>query len=268
MTCKELIRSCQKLDKFYTRKKVVSQCLQHIDDIDKYDCVIEPGAGSGAFVKQIKHSNLIAMDISPDHNGIERNNYLTYSLNPVYKNVLIIGNPPFGIKHKMADMFIKHSLLFDNVTTIGFILPNTYNKHTRQKIIPAGEWRIKKIVDLGRDAFLYDNKIYHVPCSFFVFDRSKGKDLRIQPSLYSEAVDFKFGKKDDYDIFMFGASPKRLIEKPMPNNRGYFIKSRIAVDSLIERIRAINWKGNSCANGGVAWFTKTEVVYQYNKAYG
>ena len=253
-------------DQFYTKPEVVKQCLSKID-LGRYDCVVEPSAGAGAFLEDLHHSNIYAMDIAPMGKGIARRDYLSFWPGKEHENVLVVGNPPFGMYHALSDAFLAHSFSFENADTVGFILPNTYHKHTRQKIIPQG-WRIKSITRLGRDAFVYNGESRHVPCSFFVFDRSKGKDLRFNPALHKEAVDFSFGTPDDYEFFMFGSSPTKIISKPKPNNRGYYIKPKTSADKVIERIQSINWEGHSCAQGGVAWFTKAEVVAQYNQVYG
>ncbi|MGI9228543.1 MAG: hypothetical protein ACR2P9_01645 [Gammaproteobacteria bacterium] len=264
---KKRTRNKNIIDQFYTKQEVVVKCLKKIN-FDLCDYVVEPSAGDGAFLREIDHHNIYAMDIAPKSKGINRKSFFDFVVNSKYEKVLILGNPPFGMYHSLSDAFLSHSFSFENVKTIGFILPNTYNKHTRQKIIPKKGWRIKSITPLGRDAFIYNGEPYHVPCSFFVFDKSKGRDLRVDPSAHREAKDFIFGTKNDYEFFIFGANPSKIVTKPEPNNRGYFIKPKISIRKLMDRIRSINWAGNSCANGGVAWFTKTEIVAQYNKVYG
>ena len=161
--------------------------------------------------------------------------------------------------------FLKHSFSFKNIKTIAFILPNVYNKHTKQKIIPK-TWRIKNIYSLPKNSFIFENKTKHVPCSFFIFDKSKGKDLTISYLKNTKRLKIlTFGNHHDFDIFVFGASPTKITKNPTVNNRGYFLKSKIPVNSLIKNIKSINWNGNSCANGGVFWLTKAEFCHQYNK---
>ena len=99
----------------------------------------------------------------------------------------------------------------------------------------------------------------------FKFDQSKGKDLRFDPRK-AKTTDFAFSRPPHFDFFVFGASPNKVIKNVHPNNRGYFIKSMIDKTTLKERFKSIKWKGNSCANGGVAWFTKAEIVHQYNQS--
>ena len=253
------------LDKFYTKQEVVKRCLDEINKLPyRYDRVIEPSAGDGAFYKNIEHDTKIGIDIDPRHDEIIKGDWFNYNVSEMYKCVLVIGNPPFGQYQRLSSKFISHALSFRNVQTIAFILPDVYRKHTRQKILPYN-WRIVSIIELGRDCFTLEGKAYHVPASFFIFDKSEGKDLRVNPNAYTETNDFEFSNKDDFDIFVFGASPKRITKTPTPNNRGYFLKSKIPVKDLISKIKAVDWRGNSCANGGVYWLTKFEFLEQYIK---
>ena len=255
------------LDKFYTKQGVVSRCLDEVHKLPYiYDCVIEPSAGDGAFYKNIEHDTKIGIDIDPQHDEIIKGDWFNYNISEDYERVLVIGNPPFGQYQILSSKFISHAISFSNVQTIAFILPDVYKKHTRQKVLPYN-WRIVSITELGRDCFTLEEKDYHVPASFFIFDKSEGKDLRINPNAYTETNDFRFSNKDDFDIFVFGASPKRITKNPTPNNRGYFLKSKIPVEDLISRIKAVDWNGNSCANGGVYWLTKFEFLEQYIKCH-
>ena len=252
------------LDKYYTRKEAVLFCLKKLN-LKKYDFIIEPSAGNGAFYNEIKYDNKIGLDSSPENLEIKKQNWFQYKIEQCYKNVLIVGNPPFGIRNILSDRFIEHAFSFENVKTVAFILPNVYNKHTRQKIIPKN-WRIKNIYPLQKNSFIFEGQIKHIPCSFFVFDKSAGIDLRFNPEKHQETKDFTFGTKNDFDIFVFGASPHKIITNPTENNRGYFLKSKISVKQLIKNIKGIKWKGNSSASGGVFWLTKPEFCFEYSKA--
>ena len=246
------------LDKYYTKRSVARQCLNELGDLSQYDLVIEPSAGDGAFYDLIEHENKVGIDIDPRHEDIVEDDWMRYCVSCEFERVLVVGNPPFGLYHKLSSAFIAHAMWFGNVQTVAFILPNVYNKHTRQKILPL-HWRIKSITDLGRDAFVVDGRDYHVPASFFVFDKSEGLDLRVDTDIHIEAKDFEFGNKDDFNVFVFGTAPNRAIQDPQPNNRGYYIKSKIPVPEFIEKIKQMEWVGNSCAKGGVYWLKQARV---------
>jgi len=258
----------QSLDQYYTKRAVVKKCLAAVEKMPhEYDLVIEPAAGAGAFYDAITHPNKIGIDIAPAHAEVTQADWLAFDVPREYRRVLVIGNPPFGMYHKLSSAFIAHALAFGNVQTIAFILPNVYNKHTRQKILPPG-WRIVSITALPRNAYSLDGKDYHAPSSFFVFDKSAGVDLRIDPNRYTETGDFSFGHKRDFDVFVFGASPSKITLRPKPNNRGHFLKAKIPVAELVEKIKRVPWEGNSCAAGGVYWLTKCELLDQYIKRHG
>ena len=157
------------MDKFYTKQEVVKRCLDELNKLPyTYDCVIEPSAGDGAFYKNIEHDTKIGIDIDPQHDEIIKGNWFNYNISEVYKRVLVIGNPPFGQYQKLSSKFISHALSFRNVQTIGFILPDVYRKHTRQKILPYN-WRIVSITELGRDCFTLEGKGISCACKFLHF---------------------------------------------------------------------------------------------------
>ena len=259
--------TCKALDQYFTKSEVVYRCLGELGDLSRYDLIIEPSAGNGAFLQSINHANIIGIDIDPQHESVVEADWLKYDIPDEYHSVLVVGNPPYGQYHKLSSAFIRRAMSFKNVCTIAFILPNVYRKHTRQRVIPK-DWRILSILELGRDCFTLDGKDYHVPTSFFVLDRSLGLDLRVcVPHEVTGTRDFDFATQKDFDVFVFGASPKRVITNPKPNNRGYYLKAKVPVKTLVDRIQNIDWKGNSCANGGVYWLTKYEFAEQYDRQY-
>ena len=255
------------LDQYFTKSEVVHRCLGRLGDLSRYDLVVEPSAGNGAFLRGINHGHKIGIDIDPQHESVIQADWFKFEVPGEHESVLVVGNPPYGQYHKQSSAFIRRAMSFENVCTIAFILPNVYRKHTRQRIIPKS-WRIALMLDLGRDCFTLNGKDYHVPTSFFVLDRSKGVDLRVRsPLRTTRTKDFEFATSKKFDVFVFGASPRRVITDPKPNNRGHYLKSNLQVETLIERIKDVDWQGNSCANGGVYWLTKHEFIEQYDRQY-
>lgn len=257
-----------KNDKFYTKESVAIACLDVLNLLDSYDLVVEPSAGNGNFYRNIKHKNKVGLDIVPECKSICEQDWFTYVIDKSYKNVLVVGNPPFGIDSKMAVKFIKHAASFDNVKTIAFILPDTFNKHTKQKHVPLA-YRLKHSIKLPPDSFEVNGISYHVPCTFFVFEKSIGEDLRFQPELYVDTKDFVFGTASHNDFFVRGASPRKVEGTPKSTIRGYYISVRKGVD--VERVRNNFkmgiWSGNSSVSKGNCWFTKPELILHYRNQY-
>jgi len=254
-----------KLDKFYTKHSVALECISNLD-LNAYDCVIEPSAGSGSFFNQINHKNKIGLDLEPENSSIKKQDWFEYKIDATLQNVLVVGNPPFGLRNTLSKSFIQHAASFKNVKTIAFVLPNVYNKYTLQKAIPKN-FRLKSVHELQKEAFEIDGESYHVPCSFFIFERSKGKCLRFDPSKYTDAYDFTFSNKNDYDFYILGAAPTNVIDTPSSTNRGYCIKVKngFNIEEVKEHFKNITWNGHSSVNGGVSWFTKPEIIKLYQE---
>lgn len=262
----------ENLDKFYTKRNVALNLINKID-LSDFDCIIEPSAGAGNFSEQIEHENIIALDLKPENKNIIEQDWFEYNIPEEYNNVIVIGNPPFGIRNNLSKKFIKHALIFDNVKTIAFVLPNVYNKHTNQNVFPK-EWKLINIIPLEKNSFTLNGEDYNVPCSFFIWTKENSNiDLRYNENDH-KTEDFEFVLKkniNEADFFTMGASPRVIKnrEEVDPKNRGYYIKSKIDLNVLKERFKTIEWSkfGNSSANGGVSWYTKSELikVYEENK---
>ena len=55
------------IDKFYTQIKIAKECIDLVPELDSYDLIIEPSAGSGSFSSQL---DCLAYDIEPENNNI------------------------------------------------------------------------------------------------------------------------------------------------------------------------------------------------------
>ncbi len=121
---------------------------------------------------------------------------------------------------------------------------------------------------LEDEAFTIDGAPYHVPCSFFIFDKSDGENLMFDKTLYQTCNDFEWCSKEDADLFIMGAGCKiKTYKEVKPNNRGYYLKAKnISLEELKERLSNTDWKGHSSANGGVSWLTKPEIIKSYIEA--
>jgi len=191
---KRILKS--KLDKFYTKTNVAKNLIKHID-ISKFDLIIDPSCGSGAFYTNIKHENKIAIDIEPElSDAIKRDFLLEWNYtNTLNNNILTITNPPFGKQGSLALKFIKKSALFSN--TIAMILPLSFVKDSMKNKIPE-YFHLKYEEILLEDSFLLDNKDYNVKCVFQIWEKSSIKREKIKTI---KPNNFKYTKnKNDADL--------------------------------------------------------------------
>jgi len=198
------------LDKFYTKGEIAQKCCEAIKEqniIKKNDLIIEPSAGAGAFIKDIKllSGNCRFYDIQPDNKEIIQQDFLDLDLSKMIKNIHIIGNPPFGRQSSLAKKFIKKCTPF--AISISFILPKSFKKESLQKTFPLNFHLIYEI-DLPNNSFLIDNSTgreeqeereekrreYNVPCVFQIWlKKSFNRDVIEK----EDPIDFKFVKKDE-----------------------------------------------------------------------
>ena len=138
---------------FDTPAQVVETCLLTLTkavDPGSFDVVVEPSAGSGAFLAAIRHHCLIAIDIEPRHPQVARADFLTWQPPDAQGRVLVIGNPPFGQRGALAMRFVQHAATFAH--TIAFILPRSFRKDTFQSRVPEC-FHLVASCDLGTVTF-------------------------------------------------------------------------------------------------------------------
>jgi hypothetical protein len=83
------------IDKFYTKDTIVKFCLNlFINNINNDDLIIEPSAGNGAFIMDIKSltSNYLFYDLEPEHNEIIKQDYLLLNYNEIIKQDYLLLN--------------------------------------------------------------------------------------------------------------------------------------------------------------------------------
>ena len=190
-------------DKYYTKFKIASLCVQLFNEnisITNDDLIIEPGAGSGAFIPFISKlpGYSVFYDIEPKHPLITQLNFLSFDYDSIYNtyhNIHIIGNPPFGRQSSTAIKFIKQSALFAN--SISFILPKSFKKNSMKKYFPLNFHLIYQ-TELPVDSFIIDDKPHSVPCVFQIWQK-KNFNRSIPSKLTPK--NFSFVKKSDSPHF-------------------------------------------------------------------
>jgi hypothetical protein len=259
-------------DKYYTNCNIVNYCFENIKkyiQINKNDLIIEPSAGNGAFIKEIKNisSNYLFYDIEPEHNDIIKQDYLSidYSyLIATYPSIHIIGNPPFGRQSSLAIKFIKKSCQFCN--TISFILPKSFKKESLKKIFPLN-FHLKFEVDLPEKSFLVEGEQHNVPCIFQIWQKSNENRLLIKKL---EPINFIFIEKSENPDISFrrvgvyaGKIDKNIIEKSIQSH--YFIKftNNKNIDDNIELLKSLHFNHNNTV--GPRSISKQELIKQFNQ---
>ncbi|MBI4652748.1 hypothetical protein HY750_00645 [Candidatus Kuenenbacteria bacterium] len=125
-------------DQFYTKPQVAEYCLNKFQkvanklgvNLDEYT-FIEPSAGCGSFYQLLPKNRRIGIDIDPKklsgikNEGIIKSDYLDWYPKNTNQKYIVIGNPPFGLRGKLALYFINKSYLYADM--VAFILPQLFN---------------------------------------------------------------------------------------------------------------------------------------------
>jgi len=165
------------LDQFYTKREIATACWQHFEQVlsglnrNSTDLFfIEPAAGTGAFYEQLPPHRRIGMDLMPKCDGVKTQDFLKLTDFPTAaRDTVVIGNPPFGKRAKLAIAFFNQAARFADI--VAFILPIGFRKFTTHKHLDPNMRFISRL-PLPRAAFhLATGRTYSVNTEFQIWTR-------------------------------------------------------------------------------------------------
>lgn len=268
--------NAKELDQWFTKIEVAKLCVSKMAElgfIKEFTDVIEPSAGSGVFVEELSKivdkEYIHAFDIDPKQEYMQQANWLE-TIPTIQSRAVVIGNPPYGKKGKLAIEFINHSL--DIVDVVGFIVPLTLSTSwTAQKNIREDAELIYEM-PLPKKSFEFEGKSVDVPSVFQIW-RKKFKDLRLEkpqtehPDLEIRIYNKADGAKKWLTQFDWDIAIKRNTSKGE-----YILKGEAAgedyhwilVKGPIEKLKKIDWaKVNK--NKMTAGMGKADIVKAYTE---
>ena len=264
------------VDKYYTKNDIVLDCVKLVKDrifVDREnDLVIEPSAGNGAFIDELRKicNHCKFYDIEPDHESIDKQDYLDLDMDHetrmLYPKIHVVGNPPFGRQSTYAIKFIKKSVEFCD--SISFILPRSFKKDSMKNHFPL-DFHLVLEKNVPDNSFLVDGKTHNVPCIFQIWE--KKSEMREKPQKH-KPFGYEFVKKDqDHDISFrrvgvnAGTIDKYTGEKSIQSH--YFIRFQSDVkqvlDELLDELKNIDFgcKDNTV---GPRSISKQELMKEFN----
>ncbi|GAA9359002.1 hypothetical protein TH0628_01720 [Helicobacter pylori] len=215
------------LDAFYTHPKIARFCLDLLKDLINQNLgldlnafhFLEPSAGSGSFVNALKGlgiADCLALDIAPKAQGIQKKDYLL-ELIGFNKKCIIIGNPPFGHRGKLALDFLNKSL--NEAPIVAFILPNLFKRYSIQKHIDK---RAKLVLnaDLEKNHPETLKNPFSKLTSHFLyqpFGSQNYPDFLVFIFDYVVGIEIKFSKNDKGEKNLQTSRPMWNSNLPKPN---------------------------------------------------
>lgn len=257
------------LDKYYTKPAIADHCISlvrtHVT-IDPADLIVEPSAGNGAFIQQIKtlSANHIFYDLEPDHAEIRQQDFLTLDIVPLQaRPTHIIGNPPFGRQSSLAIKFIKKCCKF--AKSISFILPRSFKKDSMRKYF-AENYHLVHEYEVPEKSFLVNDVERDVPCVFQIWI------LRPTPRAAIIIVDplhFKFVTRDESPDISFrrvgiNAATISQVVSDKSIQSHYFIKftNGLSVPANLDKLKNMSFPFNNTV--GSKSISKGEVSAKFN----
>lgn len=163
------------LNQFYTKSAIAQKChefmLAKLAQLNvRNPFFVEPSAGSGSFFNLLNSKKRLGLDIEPRGKKIRKQNFLKWQYNGKEKsNIVVIGNPPFGQRAKLAIEFFNKSTGFAH--TIGFIVPIQFRKYSvHSKLNPNFKLIAEKF--LPKNSFVDTNgEDFHVNCVFQIWTK-------------------------------------------------------------------------------------------------
>jgi hypothetical protein len=181
-------------DCYFTKEHISKSLIEKIS-LNSFDLIIEPSAGSGSFIKNLKNVKYLAYDIEPKYPEIIKQDYLLLDTSQFTGKILVLGNPPFGKCSSLASKFIKKSCEYAD--TIAFVLPKSFKKPSKYKAFPLN-FHCILIEDLPKNSFTINDKDIDVECSFFIYEKRNYNRNDI-PILKSNE-NYKFIKKEQIEL--------------------------------------------------------------------
>ena len=256
------------LDKFYTRPEVAELCCSYID-FSKYDSVLEPSAGNGAFLPFLPNYTK-AVDISPDVPEILEQDFLTYT----GTEKLVIGNPPFGRVSSLAIKFFNHSATF--AEAIAFIIPRTFRRISVQNKLDLN-FHLVQDIELPVGSFF--PATMQAKCCFQVWERKDYKRTKVElPMLHNDfkvmsyvtvAGSVQAPEGADFAIRAYGGNCGQIsldIEDLAPKS-WHFIKSDKA-EEIIENFEQLDYYPLASWTARQDSVGKGELIWLYTQKFG
>jgi hypothetical protein len=132
-------------DQFYTKPEIAVECFESIKDL-KCDMWLEPSAGTGMFYN-LMPENRLGYDIEPKAEGVIEQDFLTVEL-PTDKNIIAVGNPPFGYRAQGAISFFNHCAAACSV--VAMIMPRSFRKaYIINQLNPYFHLKYEKLLPLN-----------------------------------------------------------------------------------------------------------------------
>jgi len=280
---------------FYTKPKVAAHCYKIFQkvaknikvDLDDYT-FIEPSAGCGCFSQLLPENRKIGIDIEPRNlpgikgEGIIKSDYLKWYPEDKSKKYIVIGNPPFGKRSKVAVDFFNHSAAITNI--IAFIVPRQFQKYSVHSKLNKN-FKLIKDYELDENSFFTpDGKDFKIRCVFQIWTSNniKHRNLRIltpPPITHPDFKMFQYNNTskalkvfdEDWDFAVprqgYENYKRRELDSRKCERNKQWIMFKVKNRQIFKRLWDFDFESLARKNTTIYGFGKADVVMEYNHLY-
>jgi len=261
-----------KLDQFYTKPSVAIDCynklLENIN-IDNFDIIFEPSAGTGSFYCLLPINKRVGIDLDPKGDGIMKKDLFKYI--PIKnKKYCVVGNPPFGKSCSTAVKFFNH--LSEYADVIAFIIPRTFKRLSIQNRLSM-KFHLIHTNDIPVKPCAFEPST-EIKCCFQIWKKTPVLRLKIIHDINHD--DFTFLKLNcdkkivDIAFRSGGSNIGKIVTKDIDNlvgNLWIYLISKIDINLLIDRFSKLDY---SMALDTVARpnIGQKDLIFLYRSMYG
>lgn len=265
------------MNQFYTKTNVSNNMyaiLNNKIDLNSFDILLEPSAGTGSFFKLMNKNKRVGIDLEPKCDGVKKCNFFDYTFIP-NKKYAVIGNPPFGKRCSTAIKFFNRSAMYADL--IAFIIPRTFKRVSVQNRLNL-YFELIHSIDLPTKPCCFEPKMKAKCCFQIWIRRTKPRKITRLTKKHKDFDFIKLGRKDEnnqptkpveahFGIVAYGGECGRItFDDSMCAKNCHWIKSNIDIDLLIKRFNSLDYsiskdtvRQNSIGRG--------ELVHLYSNHY-
>jgi predicted RNA methylase len=248
----------RKLDQFYTDPVYAEQFFKtvaQIIDLDQYDHLLEPSAGTGSFYNLLDADRRIGLDLEPKASGVIQTDFFDWTP-PADKRIVTIGNPPFGKSAGLAIKFFNRAAEFSDV--IAFVIPRTFRKASVVNRL-AKQFHCVYDETVPDNSFVFNGAAYNVPCAAQIWQRketSRAKVVTVKLEQIRSWFELAKPADSDFAIQRVGGRAGLIRTTDRMNfsaESHYFIKAHDArVLPVFEKVNFDGVKFNTAGNPSVS----------------
>lgn len=275
--------SFQEKDQYYTAMDCVRYCFEKMVsvlsiEVSEYT-FIEPSAGDGRFLSVLPSSQTIALDIEPKHSSVVRQDFLSWTPPDDTRKIIVIGNPPFGLRGHLALKFLNHSATF--ARHVAFILPPLFDSDG--KGVPRKRVRGLHLIHsetLHTSFESPDGRPVQVQCIFQIWTKSASYPWLTLSNEKSSSVLKVYSLSDGgtpsstrnkkmlnkCDIYLpstcFGKHTMKyyLSFEELPNRRGFGIVFTKDKERNLQKCKSIDWSNVAFVSTNSAYNLRTSQI--------